>query len=153
MDKAFLNGTVITAVTRAGETGTAIGRRVYDGVSAVNWGQVVPEAKRMLDLGAKLALARQGARIVSNTTRRHPVAVGAAATALAGIGLAVWLTRRYRENAEVIEAKPARKSSARKAPAKKTAAKKAGSARKAPARKRAPAKKAAASSGDSATSS
>lgn len=153
MDKAFLNGTVITAVTRAGETGTAIGRRVYDGVSAVNWGSVVPEAKRMLDLGAKIALARQGVRIVSSTTRRHPVAVGAAATALAGVGLAIWLTRRYRDNADVIEAKPARKSSARKAPAKKkAAAKKSTTARKAPANKRAPAKKAASESGDSASS-
>lgn len=145
MDKTLLNGTVTTAVVRAGEAGTAIGRRVADTVGSVNWQQLVPEARKMLDVGGKLVLARQGVRAVADTTRRHPVASAAVAAALAGLGVAVWLTRR-RARTQVIEAEaaPAKKRPARKA-AKKPAAKKT-AAKKTAARKRAPAKKAATNS-------
>lgn len=135
MDKMLINRTVGTAIVRAGETGTAVGRRVVDGVNAVNWNQLVPEARRILDVGAKLALARQGLRVAASTTRRHPVATAIGAAALAGIGVAVWLTRR---RAAVIEAEPTKKAAPRKrATAKKTAARKTTSktARKAPAKK------------------
>jgi len=147
MDKTMLKTTVGTALVRAGETGTALGRRVADGVGSVNWNQLVPEARNFLSVGAKLALARQGLRAVTQTTRRHPVAAAATAAAIAGIGVAIWLTRRRRE--AVIEAetvkKPARKrssakkstaskSTGSKSTAKKSTAKKA-SARKSPARK------------------
>ncbi|WP_187266070.1 hypothetical protein [Alkalisalibacterium limincola] len=146
MDKTILNSAVGTALVRAGETGTALGRRVADGVGSVNWSQLVPEARNFLSVGAKLALARQGVRAVTQTTRRHPVAAAATAAAIAGLGVAIWLTRRRRE--AVIEAeavrKPARKrSSAKKSPASKSSAKstakkstaKKSSTRKSPARK------------------
>ena len=142
MDRTLLNGTVGTALVRAGETGTALGRRVAHEVGSVNWNQLVPEARNLLNVGAKLALARQGLRVVTQTTRRHPVAAAATAAALAGIGVAVWLTRRRRE--AVIEAgavkKPARKRSAAKTStarksASKSTAKKASTAKKPAARK------------------
>lgn len=151
MDKTLLNSTMGTALARAGETGTALGRRVAHGVGSVNWHTLVPEARNLLNVGAKLALARQGLRAVTQTTRRHPVAATATAAALAGLGVAVWLLRRGR--GEVIEAetvkRPARKrstakktasrSSARKSAPKPTATKSA--AKKASPRKASPAKR------------
>lgn len=144
MDKTQLVGTVGTALARAGESGTELGRRVVHSVGSVNWHQLVPEARNMLSVGAKLALARQGVRAVAHTTRRHPVAAAATAAALAGIGVAVWLTRRRR--AELIEAeavkKPARKrSTAKKSTARKSAAK--SSASKSSAKKASPRKSSA----------
>jgi len=130
------------ALVKMGEAGE-MGGALIDRARAIDLSRV-QDGIKALDVGAKLALAGQGARMLVKGGRRYPLAI-AAAMAVAATAAATYFIRKQKEE-EAAEARATRRISAtRKATTtKRVAAKKpAARARKstAPA-KRAPAKKA-----------
>ena len=126
------------ALVKMGEAGE-IGGALYDRARAIDLSRV-QDGIKALDVGAKLALAGQGARILARQGKRYPLAV-AAAVAVATAAAAAYFIKKQRE-----EEAAAKKSARRIAAPRKTAAKKATNG--AAPRKRAAAKKTPAASAD-----
>ncbi len=128
------------ALVKMGEAGE-IGGALYDRARAIDLSRV-QDGIKALDVGAKLALAGQGARILARNGKKYPIAV-AAAVAVATAAAAAYFIKKQRE-----EEAAANKSARRIAAPRKTAAKKAAAAP----RKRAAAKKTPAASAEKASS-
>ncbi len=121
------------ALVKMGEAGE-IGGALYDRARGIDLSRV-QDGIKALDVGAKLALAGQGARLLARNGKKYPLAV-AAAVAVATAAAAAYFIKKQRE-----EEAAANKSARRIAAPRKTAAKKAAAPRK-----RAAAKKTAAAS-------
>lgn len=124
------------ALVKMGEAGE-LGGALYDRARAIDLSRV-QDGIKALDVGAKLALAGQGARILARNGKKYPIAV-AAAVAVVTAAAAAYFIKKQREE-EAAEARSTRRIAATR---KTAAAKKTGAATTAP-RKRAAAKKAAA---------
>ena len=122
------------ALVKMGEAGE-IGGALYDRARAIDLSRV-QDGIKALDVGAKLALAGQGARILARNGKKYPLAV-AAAVAVATAAAAAYFIKKQRE-----EEAAANRSARRIAAPRKAAAKKATNG--AAPRKRAAAKKTAA---------
>ncbi len=133
------------ALVKMGEAGE-LGGALYDRARAIDLSRV-QDGIKALDVGAKLALAGQGARILVKNGKRYPIAV-AAAVAVVTAAAAAYFIKKQREE----EAAEARATTRRIAATRKVAAKKASNGAAAP-RKRAAAKKAPAAKADSAADS
>lgn len=133
------------ALVKMGEAGE-MGGVLIDRARAIDLSRV-QDGIKALDVGAKLALAGQGARMLVKGGRRYPLAI-AAAMAVAATAAATYFIRKQKEE-EAAEARATRRISApRKATTKRVAAKKpAARARKSTA----PAKRAAAKKASSTT--
>lgn len=70
--------------------------------------RTLPKVKKMVSVGAGLALARRGGKVAAAAVRRNPVAAIAGAVALAGVGLAVAVAKRRKQANDNGEAKTAR---------------------------------------------
>lgn len=131
------------ALVKMGEAGE-LGGALYDRARAIDLSRV-QDGIKALDVGAKLALAGQGARILARNGRRYPLAV-AAAVAVATAAAAAYFIKKQREE-EAAEKKSTRRIAATpKVVARKTPAKTTATRAVAP-RKRATAKKAPAATG------
>jgi len=122
------------ALVKMGEAGE-LGGALYDRARAIDLSRV-QDGISALDVGAKLALAGQGARLLARQGKRYPLAV-AAAVAVATAAAAAYFIKKQREQ-EAAEAKTTRRIAA----TRKVAAKKAANDASAAPRKRAAAKKA-----------
>ena len=129
------------ALVKMGEAGE-LGGVLYDRARAIDLSRV-QDGIKALDVGAKLALAGQGARILVRNSRKYPLAV-AAGVAVAAAAAAAYFIKKQREE-EAAEARATRRIGA----TRKAAAKKAGNGAGPAPRKRAAPKKAATKSAKS----
>lgn len=131
------------ALVKMGEAGE-LGGALYDRARAIDLSRV-QDGIKALDVGAKLALAGQGARLLARNGKRYPLAV-AAAVAVATAAAAAYFIKKQRDE-EAAEAKSTRRIAATRKVAAKKAANATAAPRKRAAAKKAPAKKSADSSG------
>lgn len=125
------------ALVKMGEAGE-LGGALYDRARAIDLSRV-QDGIKALDVGAKLALAGQGARLLARNGKRYPLAV-AAAVAVATAAAAAYFIKKQRAE-EAAENKATRRIAATRKVAAKKATNGAAAPRKRAAAKKAPAKK------------
>ncbi len=125
------------ALVKMGEAGE-LGGALYDRARAIDLSRV-QDGIKALDVGAKLALAGQGARLLARNGKRYPLAV-AAAVAVATAAAAAYFIKKQRAE-EAAENKATRRIAATRKIAAKKATNGAAAPRKRAAAKKAPAKK------------
>lgn len=135
------------ALVKMGEAGE-IGGALYDRARAIDLSRV-QDGIKALDVGAKLALAGQGARILARNGKKYPLAV-AAAVAVATAAAAAYFIKKQREEEAAANKSARRIAAPSKAAAKKSTNKKATNG--AAPRKRAAAKKASTAKSDASAS-
>lgn len=105
------------ALVKMGEAGE-IGGALYDRARAIDLSRV-QDGIKALDVGAKLALAGQGARLLARNGKRYPLAV-AAAVAVATAAAAAYFIKKQREEEAAADKSARRIAAPRKVAAKKT---------------------------------